>query len=303
MAVVLVIEDELVLRESMARALERLANVQVVTAGLLSEAQVALASEAPTVIVSDINLPDGNGVDILKDIEQQARRIPVIFVSAWLDQLKEQIPKRDDIEVFEKPLPTEKLRSRVQYHIERSRARAPAPFSVADYLQLAAMGRHSTLLRLARGRSQVGWLRVLKGEVWSAHFEGSDGEEAAGRAVVAEGLRVEVEPWEGEPGLRNVHQSTDHLLLEAFRQHDEAVRDAGGPTSNLEARDTIDLNTRKPAASFDSLMDEGLDALLSRDYETAWRAFSEADNLKPGNPVVRANLNRIRQLGRAPEAE
>lgn len=317
MPVVLVVEDELVLRESMARSLQRLPGVQVVQAARLSEARAALATEAPAIVVSDINLPDGSGVDLLTDLEKSARAIPVLFVSAWLGSFRDQIPTRDDIEVFEKPLPTETLRQKVMHHLERSRAKAPAPFSVADYLQLAAMGRHSTLLRLSRRRNQVGWLRVVNGEVWAAHFEGEDGEEAASRAVVDTELQVEVEPWVGEPGERNVHQSIDFLLLEAFRQHDEANRDADLGVPALEPSEsdtTIPPHTPPPRvvpapppppkdveARVNGLLDEGLDALLTRDYEAAWRVFSEANELKPGNPVVTANLARIRQLGFAPE--
>lgn len=320
MPVVLLVEDELVLRESMARALQRLPGVQVVQAARLSEARAALAAEAPAIVVSDINLPDGSGVDLLTDLEKSARAIPVLFVSAWLGSFRDQIPTRDDIEVFEKPLPTETLRAKVMQHLERSRAKAPAPFSVADYLQLAAMGRHSTLLRLSRRRNQVGWLRVVGGEVWAAHFEGQNGEEAASRAVVDADLQVEVEPWVGEPGERNVHQSIDFLLLEAFRQHDEANRDAeaageaggnGGDSLDISEDPGDDapgaplppppLPPQNVEARVNSLLDEGLDALLSRDYETAWKVFTEADRLKPGNPVVTANIARIRQLGLNPE--
>ena len=48
-------------------------------------------------------------------------------------------------------------------------------------------------------------------------------------------------------------------------------------------------------------MDEGLDALLSRHFLIAWKTFKEAEELQPEHPIVRANLERIRQMGHAPE--
>lgn len=44
-------------------------------------------------------------------------------------------------------------------------------------------------------------------------------------------------------------------------------------------------------------MDHGLDAMLGRDYATAWRALRQADQIQPGVPTVLANLARLRQLG------
>lgn len=294
MSVLLIVEDEAVLRRATARAMERLPDVQVLTAATLADARAHLAEQAPNLVISDINLPDGAGVDLLAEIERSARPVPVIFVSAWLGRYRDQIPQRDDIEIFEKPVPMETLRHKVLEHLERSRAAAPAPFGLPDYLQLAAMGRHSMLLRIKRGREQVGWLRVVQGDAWAAAYEGTTGEAAAKAAVVAQGLRVEVEPWPGEPGPRDVHQPIDFLLLEAFRLHDEATRPPGAVAPE-------DTPPRDSAAQVDALLDRGLDALLSRDYPNAWAAFSEADALRPGDPVVRANLNRMRQMGHAPD--
>lgn len=48
---------------------------------------------------------------------------------------------------------------------------------------------------------------------------------------------------------------------------------------------------------FATLMDRGLDAMLGRDYPTAWRALRSADRIQPGVPTVLANLARLRQLG------
>lgn len=48
-------------------------------------------------------------------------------------------------------------------------------------------------------------------------------------------------------------------------------------------------------------MESGLDALLTRNYSAAWAAFSRAEAVRPGHPVVRANLARIRELGKVPD--
>lgn len=48
---------------------------------------------------------------------------------------------------------------------------------------------------------------------------------------------------------------------------------------------------------FDDLYEEGVDALLKKRFDIAFRAFSAAEQLKPGDPSVHANLERLRQMG------
>lgn len=382
MSVVMLVEDEAILRMSMAQALERLPDLQVVQAGTLDEARRMFAEEAPSMIVSDISLPDGCGVDLLADIEAAARPVPVIFVSAWLGQFRERIPTRDDIEIFEKPMPMEMLRRKVLHHLEARRNEAPAPFGVVDYLQLAAMGGRSLMLRLKMDRGQMGWLRLYRGELWDAHYLELTGEAAAEAAVLAQDLRVELEPWPGAPGERRIHTAVDALLLDAFRRHDElthpltpsrireaaqqtprpedpqpqaaarpkisppplpdlsstrpplpplpAIPLASGPThaAHDKAEDSFDEDlltelapdlealaptltppqaqalTPEPTAAEDAppadvdlLLDAGLDALLSKDYPRAWILFSEANRLRPNDPVITANLTRMKEMG------
>ncbi|MCL2723393.1 MAG: DUF4388 domain-containing protein [Polyangiaceae bacterium] len=49
--------------------------------------------------------------------------------------------------------------------------------------------------------------------------------------------------------------------------------------------------------TFDELYDEGIDAILRRRFEDALRAFNEANVVRPGDPCVRANLERLAQMG------
>ena len=52
MSVLLIVEDEAVLRRATAQAMERLPDVQVLTAGNLAEARAAMAREAPSLVIS-----------------------------------------------------------------------------------------------------------------------------------------------------------------------------------------------------------------------------------------------------------
>ena len=58
MARVLVLDDEAVLRTSMARGISKLSGVEVLEAGSLAEAEEVLDRTPPALVIADIDLPD-----------------------------------------------------------------------------------------------------------------------------------------------------------------------------------------------------------------------------------------------------
>jgi len=54
------------------------------------------------------------------------------------------------------------------------------------------------------------------------------------------------------------------------------------------------------AKTFDELYDEGVDAILRKCFDEALSAFRAADDVRPGDPRVRANLERLVQMGHRP---
>ena len=77
----LVVEDDPHVAESLARGL-REAGFAVVVAARLSEADKQLALGAPTLVVLDLNLPDGDGRVWLRRVRREGHRMPVIILTA-----------------------------------------------------------------------------------------------------------------------------------------------------------------------------------------------------------------------------
>ncbi len=80
-ATVLVVDDDAAIRTVIARALDR-AGHDVVTAGSLAEMRRALDRGLPDVLVTDVVLPDGNGLDAVANFVRDHPRLPVIVLSA-----------------------------------------------------------------------------------------------------------------------------------------------------------------------------------------------------------------------------
>lgn len=83
-ATVWVVEDEASLRWVMQQALGD-AGYRVATFGAVTDALTALKQSQPTVIVTDVRLPDASGFDLLSKIQDLDSSLPVVIVTAYSD--------------------------------------------------------------------------------------------------------------------------------------------------------------------------------------------------------------------------
>ncbi|WP_066583284.1 nitrogen regulation protein NR(I) [Sphingomonas pruni] len=78
---ILVLDDDAAIRTVVAHALRR-AGHRVTTAASLAEFNRELRTAMPDVVVSDVVLPDGNGLDMVAGLVQTYPQLPVIVLSA-----------------------------------------------------------------------------------------------------------------------------------------------------------------------------------------------------------------------------
>ena len=78
---ILIVDDEPGIRTTLSRALE-LEGFGVLTAGTRAEAEVALAKRKPDLVLLDVKLPDGDGLELLERIGDGGRLpLPAIVIS------------------------------------------------------------------------------------------------------------------------------------------------------------------------------------------------------------------------------
>jgi two-component system repressor protein LuxO len=117
---ILVVEDEPDLAITYDRLLRR-EGYRVVRAGSCAEALQALASAAPALVIVDLRLPDGDGLDIIRAARACTPRIPVIVVTAFASRAARDSARASGASAFlAKPFIAAVLLRHVHDEIERS---------------------------------------------------------------------------------------------------------------------------------------------------------------------------------------
>ena len=118
---ILVVDDEKLIRWSMKQKLESW-NYQVFEAEHLKEAQKVLQQETPDLLTLDIKLPDGSGIDFLKQTKQVQPNVPVIMITAFgVVDLAVQALKLGAYDFIEKPIDFYKLGNSIRNALETHR--------------------------------------------------------------------------------------------------------------------------------------------------------------------------------------
>jgi len=77
----LIVDDEASLRDFLSIVFEE-EGCRVETAATLADAHAALQKREPDLVLCDLMLPDGSGLDLLRDIKAQNPSIPIVMITA-----------------------------------------------------------------------------------------------------------------------------------------------------------------------------------------------------------------------------
>lgn len=131
---ILLLEDDRDLHQGLCRALKT-ENRQVIGCFTLQSAREQLSCQRPDLVLLDLNLPDGSGLELLKELRQNSLTPPVILLTA--NDTDEDVVKgleagADDY--ITKPFSLAVLRARVNTQLRRAKgALKPEAFREEPY--------------------------------------------------------------------------------------------------------------------------------------------------------------------------
>ena len=132
---ILVVEDEPELRRFEVSTLER-EGFEVHAAGTLERGLVDAATRRPELLLLDLGLPDGDGVELIRELRTWSD-IPVIVVSARTaedDKVRALDAGADDYLI--KPFGVGELLARVRAHLRRRAAGAGGKTAIVEFGEL-----------------------------------------------------------------------------------------------------------------------------------------------------------------------
>jgi len=120
----LLIEDDFMILESLTIGL-RQGGYAVDVAMNIQAGQLSLSTHKYDLVLLDVGLPDGSGLEILKDLRSRRDPIPVLIITAR-DMLKDVVTGLDNgaDDYMIKPFALEELEARIRVLLRRSAGRA-----------------------------------------------------------------------------------------------------------------------------------------------------------------------------------
>ena len=220
---VLIVDDEETLTWSMAKSLSKDKDkYEVMIANNGREALGLLKKDKIDLVISDIRMPDINGLDLLVRIKMEHPQTKVIIMTAYgSTDVQKEANRRGSLFYIEKPFEINDIRKIIIDLIGKKKGFQGKVFDVqlTDIIQMNCLGRLTTALVITRN-GEKGVIYFNEGEIIHAECGEKKGSDAFYRILSWE---------EGEfisnigfiPPVQTIFQSWEHLLVEAMRRTDD----------------------------------------------------------------------------------
>ncbi|HRC87568.1 MAG TPA: sigma-54 dependent transcriptional regulator, partial [Thermoanaerobaculia bacterium] len=117
---ILIVDDERSLLDFLSILLEP-EGYQIHTAGSVSEAHKVLAATLPDLVLCDIMMPDGNGLDLLKEIKEKTPHTSVVMMTAYTStKAAIEAMKLGAYDYISKPFDNDELKVVIEKALERT---------------------------------------------------------------------------------------------------------------------------------------------------------------------------------------
>ncbi|WFR95571.1 response regulator [Rhizobium tumorigenes] len=169
---ILIVDDDHEIRTLLSRYLEE-QGLRVSTAGDLRGCNEAMSRRTPDLLVLDVMLPDGSGLDLCRDLWGRRPRVPVILLTA----LKEDIDRILGLEIgaddyLGKPFNPRELAARIRAVLRRSNDEAETEPQRQSY-EFAGMKLDPQLRRVTRDTGEIIGLTGAEFDLLKAFLERS----------------------------------------------------------------------------------------------------------------------------------
>ncbi|MFO0687035.1 MAG: response regulator [Sandaracinus sp.] len=231
----LIVDDDHNQLRLLARVISmRRRDLTVLTASHGLEAIEVLGSGPVDLVLTDLQMPEMNGFELLAWVLRHQPHVPVYLMTAFPAEAGGRLSELGSIECFTKPLDVQALLERVSRVLAEGARGHVRNISLPSFLQLLEMERKTCTLTVESG-GRSGFLYLESGELVDARTSELDGNEAA-MCILA---------WP-DPAItilsgcvarqRTIGMPMSFLIMEALRLSDEEVQRAAPPAVPARVR-------------------------------------------------------------------
>lgn len=154
---ILVVDDDLAIREMVAMALEK-SGYRVERATGFGPALEAIRERQPDLIVSDIYMPGGTGLDLLKEVQELADPPPLILMTAKGSIETAALAMKDGVfDYLAKPFDLDIMLERVRAALAEKAPPSPREENGPESM---IVGSHPTIVEVYKATSRVAPMKV-----------------------------------------------------------------------------------------------------------------------------------------------
>ena len=220
---VLIVDDEETLTWSMERSLSKdNEKFEVLIANNGREALEILGRNRIDVVISDIRMPDINGLDLLVKIKKDYPQTGVVIMTAYgSTAIQKEAIRRGSVLYIEKPFEIGEIRKIIFELIgdKKGFQGKVVGIQLSDIIQMNCLSRLTAALLINRN-GEKGVIYFNEGEVVHAECGNNRGADAFYRIMSWETGEFVSNIGAMAP-VKTISQSWEHLLVEAMRRNDE----------------------------------------------------------------------------------
>ncbi len=230
---VLIVDDERSFLLSLEAGLRQYSqSFTTVTAGNGKEAVQVLKGSKIDLVVTDLNMPEMDGFQLLALMTKTHPDIPVMIMTAYsTPALKNRVEVLGSFRVQEKPINFKELAENIISSLSAMDTSYLRGITLPAFLQLVEIERKTCTLKIT-SNGVNGFLCFREGELLEAATKTERGESAAYSILSWDDVAIEINSI-CKATRNNVGKSLNHILMEGFRLKDERKR-AAAPADGKE---------------------------------------------------------------------
>lgn len=220
MKTVLVVDDEKSFLLSLEEGLRHSTDFRTITAENGKKALEVLGKNKVDLVVTDLNMPEMDGFQLMTYMLKTWPQIPVMVMTAYsTPEIKTKLEQLGSFRLHEKPINLKELSKSIVSSLSAMDASHIKGITLPAFLQLITMERKTCTLKVT-SQGSTGFLCFQDGTLMDAQTRTTRGEDAAYDIVSWDDVAIEITSI-CKTQTNQIGKSLNYVLMEALRRKDE----------------------------------------------------------------------------------